>query len=179
MCPRLPGFPLRRRELAQRPAEPRALVRRIRQAPVDGGDGREGHGVTNDAAEIAARLGLQPHPEGGQFVETYRHRPPQGGRGDATAIYYLLRAGEESRWHRVIDAVEVWAHHAGAALALTLSPDGLHIAAHRLGPAVAAGERPQVVVPAGCWQTARSLGAWTLVSCIVAPAFEYGSFEMA
>src|SRR5262249_10147155 len=71
------------------------------------------------------------------------------------------------------------AYHAGAPLALTLSADGRHIAAHRLGPAVANGERPQVVVPAGCWQTARSLGEWTLVSCIVAPAFQYGSFEMA
>jgi hypothetical protein len=135
--------------------------------------------VSDDAAALIARLGLQPHPEGGHFVETYRHVPPTGGRGDATTIYYLLRAGEESRWHRVTDAAEVWAYHAGAPLALTLSADGRHIAAHRLGPAIAAGERPQVVVPAGCWQTARTSGDWTLVSCVVAPAFEYGSFEMA
>jgi predicted cupin superfamily sugar epimerase len=135
--------------------------------------------VSDGAAALIARLGLQPHPEGGHFVETYRHAPPAGGRGDATAIYYLLRAGEESRWHRVTDAVEVWSYHAGAPLALTLSADGRHIAPHHLGPNIAADERPQVVVPAGCWQTARSLGAWTLVSCIVAPAFEYGSFEMA
>jgi hypothetical protein len=135
--------------------------------------------LSDEAAALIARLGLRPHPEGGHFVETYRHVPAQGGRGDATAIYYLLRAGEESHWHRVTDAVEIWAHHAGAPLALTLSADGLHIAPHRLGPAIAAGERPQVVVPAGCWQTAHSLGDWTLVSCIVAPAFEYGSFEMA
>ena len=135
--------------------------------------------MSGDAAAIAARLGLQPHPEGGQFVETYRHRPPQGGRGNATAIYYLLRAGEESRWHRVTDAVEVWAHHAGAPLGLTLSPDGKRQERHRLGPDIAVGERPQAVVPAGAWQTAKSLGEWTLVSCIVAPAFEFSSFEMA
>jgi predicted cupin superfamily sugar epimerase len=135
--------------------------------------------LSDEADALIARLGLQPHPEGGHYVETYRHAPAQGGRGDATAIYYLLRSGEESRWHRVTDAVEVWAYHAGAALALTLSADGLHNAPHRLGPAIAAGERPQVVVPAGTWQTARSLGDWTLVSCIVAPAFEYASFEMA
>jgi len=135
--------------------------------------------VSDDAAALIAQLGLQTHPEGGHFVETYRHRPPQGGRGDATAIYYLLRAGEESRWHRVTDAVEVWVYHAGAPLSLTLSADGRSTEAFRLGAAIAAGERPQVIVPAGCWQTARSLGDWTLVSCVVAPAFEYDSFEMA
>jgi uncharacterized protein len=135
--------------------------------------------VSEAAAAVIAWLGLRPHPEGGHFVETYRHAPADGGRGLATAIYYLLRAGEESRWHRVTDAVEIWAYHAGAPLALTLSADGRHIAPYRLGLELAAGERPQAVVPAGCWQTARSLGDWTLVSCVVAPAFEFGGFEMA
>jgi len=135
--------------------------------------------VTADADSIIAELGLKPHPEGGYFTETYRHAPDDGGRGLVTAIYYLLRAGEESRWHRVTDAVEIWAHHAGAALALTLSEDGRRSTSHRLGPAVAAGERPQAVVPIGCWQSARSMGAWTLVSCIVAPAFAFSGFEMA
>jgi predicted cupin superfamily sugar epimerase len=116
--------------------------------------------LSDEAAALIARLGLRPHPEGGHFAETYRHLPAQGGRG-------------------VTDAAEIWAYHAGAPLALTLSADGLHIAPHRLGPAISTGERPQVVVPAGCWQTARSVGDWTLVSCVVAPAFEYGSFEMA
>ncbi len=135
--------------------------------------------MSGEAAALIARLGLQPHPEGGHFAETYRHVPAQGGRGDATAIYYLLRSGEESRWHRVTDAVEIWAYHAGAPLVLTLSPDGGRTQSHRLGTDIAVGERPQAVVPAGCWQTARSVGNWTLVSCVVAPAFEYGSFEMA
>ncbi len=135
--------------------------------------------MSDEAAALIARLGLQRHPEGGHFAETYRHLPPQGGRGAATAIYYLLRAGEESRWHRVTDAVEVWAYHTGAPLVLTLSPDGSGIESHRLGTDIAVGERPQAAVPAGCWQSARSLGNWSLVSCIVAPSFEYGSFEMA
>jgi len=135
--------------------------------------------LSDEAAALIARLGLRPHPEGGHFVETYRHAPTPAGRGDATAIYYLLRSGEESRWHRVTDAVEIWAYHAGAPLVLTLSPDGSRTESHRLGTDIAVGERPQAVVPAGCWQTARSLGNWTLVSCIVAPAFDYGSFEMA
>ena len=134
--------------------------------------------MNGEADAIVARLGLQPHPEGGHYAETYRHAPAGGGRGLVTAIYYLLQAGEESRWHRVTDAVEVWAHHAGAALALTLSADGRHSTIHRLGPAVSADERPQAVVPIGCWQCARSLGAWSLVSCIVAPAFEFAAFEM-
>jgi predicted cupin superfamily sugar epimerase len=135
--------------------------------------------MSGEAAALIARLGLQPHPEGGHFAETYRHKQPQGGRGDATAIYYLLRSGEESRWHRLNDATEVWAYHAGAPLVLTLSPDGSRIESHRLGTDIAVGERPQAAVPAGCWQSARSLGNWTLVSCIVAPACEYGSFETA
>lgn len=135
--------------------------------------------MSETAETLIARLGLRPHPEGGHFVETCRHTPPEGGRGVVTAIYYLLRAGEESRWHRVTDATEIWAWHAGAPLALTLSADGRHIAPHRLGPAIAAGERPQAIVPIGCWQAAKSLGAWTLVSCIVAPAFEFSGFEMA
>jgi len=102
-----------------------------------------------------------------------------GGRGAATAIYYLLRAGESSAWHRVTDAVETWHHYAGASLELTLSADGRQAEAQRLGSDIAAGERPQATVPAGTWQTARSLGDWTLAGCTVAPAFEFTSFEMA
>ena len=133
----------------------------------------------SDAAAIIAELGLRPHPEGGHFAETYRHAPEDGGRGLVTAIYYLLRAGEESRWHRVTDAVEIWAYHAGASLDLSLSEDGRRSTGHRLGPVIADGERPQLIVPIGWWQSARSLGSWSLVSCVVAPAFEFSGFEMA
>lgn len=132
-----------------------------------------------EAAEIIERLRLRPHPEGGHFAETYRHRPPGGGRGALTAIYYLLAAGEESRWHRVMDATEVWLHHAGGPLELRLSPDGKCSETIRLGPGLAQGERPQAVVPANCWQAARPLGDWVLVTCTVAPAFEFSAFEMA
>lgn len=131
------------------------------------------------AEAVIGRLGLVPHPEGGHFTETYRHVPAGGGRGLVTAIYYLLRAGEVSRWHRLTDAVEIWSYHAGAPLRLTLSIDGRAVEQRRLGADLAAGERPQAAVPIGCWQTAESLGAWTLVGCTVAPAFEFAAFEMA
>ncbi|MBI3452225.1 MAG: cupin domain-containing protein [Rhodospirillales bacterium] len=135
-------------------------------------------GATSEARAIIDRLGLGPHPEGGHYRETFRHRDAGGARGAMTAIYYLLPAGEVSAWHRV-DAAEIWHFYAGAALELTLSPDGRTTELHRLGPDIAAGERPQVTVPPGCWQTARSLGGWTLVGCTVGPAFEFSGFEMA
>ena len=130
------------------------------------------------AKAIIEALGMQPHPEGGYFVETFRDAP-DGGRGHSTAIYYLLEAGDCSAWHRVTDAAEVWHYYAGAPLALTISSDGHDAASIRLGPNVAAGERPQAVVPAGQWQTAESLGEYTLVGCTVAPGFAFEAFEMA
>jgi len=130
------------------------------------------------AAEVIRLLDLRPHPEGGHFRETFRD-PRRGadGRSFSTAIYFLLAAGDRSHWHR-IDAVEIWHWHAGAALALQLAgSDGL--ATVRLGADLAAGERPQAVVPAGVWQAAESLGAWTLVGCTVAPGFDFSKFELA
>ncbi len=131
-----------------------------------------------DAPKVIRQLGLQPHPEGGHYRETYRHSDPFGGRGTMTAIYYLLAAGEYSHWHRV-DAVEIWHWYAGAPLALTISENGHDAVAHRLGPELLANQRPQVIVPPNAWQTAESLGAWTLVGCTVAPAFEFEGFELA
>jgi hypothetical protein len=131
------------------------------------------------AEEVVEILGLQPHPEGGFYRETFRAPAPDGVRAASTAIYYLLRAGDVSAWHRVVDADEVWHHYAGAPLELTLSPDGRERTSLRLGPDLAAGERPQAVVPAGIWQAARPLGGWVLVGCTVAPGFEFASFEMA
>lgn len=130
------------------------------------------------AAALIVRLGMRPHPEGGHFVETFRDRPAGGGRGALTCIYFLLAAGEVSAWHR-IDAIEVWHHAAGDPLALTLSPDGHDASSHHLGRDVLAGQHPHVVIPRGCWQTAETLGVWTLVSCIVGPAFEFDGFELA
>ena len=127
------------------------------------------------AEALIARLDLGPHPEGGRYRETFRDRPPSGGRGALSTILYLLKAGEISRWHRVTDAVEVWHFHDGEPQVLLLSPDGRTIERHVLGRDTA----HQVVVPAGWWQSAEPLGAWTLVGCAVAPAFEFTSFEMA
>lgn len=131
-----------------------------------------------DARRIIETLGLQPHPEGGWYVETLRDPDPQGGRDRSTAIYYLLAKGERSHWHRV-DAVEIWHWHAGAPLELSLSHDDETIEVMRVGPNIVGGERPQGVVPQGVWQSARSTGAWTLVGCTVAPGFHFDGFELA
>ncbi len=135
--------------------------------------------VKMDAAAIIRKLGLQPHPEGGHFRETFRDSQTVGGdRAASTAIYYLLQAGETSHWHRV-DAAEVWHWYAGAPLVLTISENSHDAEARVLGPELAARQRPQIVVPAKAWQSAESLGAWTLVGCTVAPAFHFEGFEMA
>lgn len=130
------------------------------------------------AADIVAALGMVRHPEGGWYVETFRDAAG-GPRGHSTAIYFLLERGEVSAWHRVVDAVEVWHHHAGAPLALSVCEAGGAVETMRLGPDILTGERPQGVVPANWWQTARSLGDWTLVGCTVAPGFDFASFELA
>ncbi len=130
------------------------------------------------AREIVEALGLAPHPEGGWYRETWRAPAEPGARAAGTAIYYLLEAHQFSHWHRV-DAAEIWLWHLGAPLALTLSSDGHDAETRMLGPELAQGQRPQLVVPAGWWQTAASLGRFTLVSCTVAPGFEFDGFEMA
>ncbi len=133
---------------------------------------------TMTAEEVVALLGMQPHPEGGHFVETFRDGHGGAGRAHSTGIYFLLRAGEFSHWHKV-DASEMWHWYAGAPLALHVSEDGRTATTRRLGNDLAAGERPQAVVPPHAWQAAESLGAWTLVGCTVAPGFEFAGFEMA
>jgi predicted cupin superfamily sugar epimerase len=130
------------------------------------------------AAQVIARLGLRPHPEGGHYVETYRAPAEAGGRGACTAIYYLLARGERSHWHEV-DAVEIWHHYAGAPLALSLSEDGRGERRIVLGPDLAAGQSPQAVVPPHAWQAAESLGEWSLVGCTVSPAFQFDGFTLA
>jgi hypothetical protein len=129
------------------------------------------------ADEIIAALGLQPHPEGGWYVQTFEDEPGPDGRARSTAIYFLLKAGEISHWHRV-DAVETWLWHAGAPLELTLAETGA-MTTIKLGADVLSGHRPQGIVPAHAWQSARSLGDWTLVSCTVAPGFRFEGFELA
>jgi predicted cupin superfamily sugar epimerase len=131
------------------------------------------------AAEIVRLLDLAPHPEGGHFRETFRDPRIEGGRAASTAIYFLLAHGERSHWHR-IDAVEVWHFYAGAPLLLeTAASDRGAVTRVTLGADLAAGEHPQAIVPAGAWQAAQSLGAWTLAGCTVAPGFEFERFELA
>lgn len=131
------------------------------------------------AKEIVRMLDLRPHPEGGWYKQTFQDEPGPDGRAQSTCIYYLLEAEQMSAWHRV-DAVETWHWYAGAPISITLSPpDGQGAAAHVLGPDLRAGCRPQVVVPKLWWQTAVSLGAWTLVGCTVAPGFRFEGFELA
>ncbi len=130
------------------------------------------------AGEVIRLLGLCPHPEGGWFAEVYRAPAKEGERSALTSIYYLLREGELSAWHRV-DADEIWHLYAGAPLELRIAAGDGAPAVHRLGTDLAAGERPQAVVPQGAWQSARSLGAWTLVGATVAPGFELAGFELA
>jgi predicted cupin superfamily sugar epimerase len=129
------------------------------------------------ADAVIAALNMKPHPEGGWYVETHRIPAAEGERSPGTAIYYLLKAGERSHWHR-IDATEVWHFYAGDPLELSLS-FGRGCEAHMLGPDVLAGQRPQLTVAPGQWQAARSTGAWTLVGCTVAPGFEFAGFELA
>jgi predicted cupin superfamily sugar epimerase len=141
------------------------------------------------AADVIRILHLQPHPEGGHYRETFRDvsvllPPPLAGekglettRAISTAIYFLLARGERSHWHR-IDAVEIWHWHAGAPLELEIATAQQRTRSV-LGSDLAAGERPQGIVPAHAWQAARSLGDWSLVGCTVAPGFVFTTFELA
>jgi len=132
--------------------------------------------VTGD--DIIRILGMIPHAEGGHYREMYRDTHSEGSRGVMSSIYFLLRAGERSHWHR-FDATETWCYHAGAPLELTIWTEGQSIEKHRIGSNVLAGEKPQLTVPTGTWHAAETLGDWTLVGCVVAPAFEFSGFELA
>ena len=135
-------------------------------------------GQTLTAEAVIALLDLEPHPEGGFYRQTFRDTALIGDRPASTAIYFLLKGGAPSHWHRV-DAVETWHWHAGAPLELGLSETGADHQTLRLGADLSAGERPQGIVPKGWWQAAASLGDWTLVGCTVAPGFRFEGFELA
>jgi uncharacterized protein len=127
------------------------------------------------AEAIIAKLGLQPHPEGGWYRQTWMG-PVVQGRASGTAILFLLQSGERSHWHRV-DADEIWLWHAGSPLVLSLGET--EATEVRLGSDVLGVEVVQAVVPAGWWQAARSTGEWSLVSCTVSPGFRFEGFELA
>ncbi|MEM1105302.1 MAG: cupin domain-containing protein [Pseudomonadota bacterium] len=131
------------------------------------------------AREVIRLLNMAPHPEGGHFVETYRSAAGEGARAALTVIYFLLQADEVSAWHRV-DADEAWFWHAGGPLALTISPpEGRGARPKQLGPDMRIGQVLHAVVPKNHWQTAETLGAWSLVSCAVGPGFEFSGFKLA
>ncbi|MBO0869802.1 MAG: cupin domain-containing protein [Micromonosporaceae bacterium] len=143
--------------------------------------------MTTPRPPIAEQLDLAPHPEGGWFRETWRSATAftpdgyPGPRSAATAIYFLLQPGERSRWHRV-RSDELWLWHCGGALELRLGGTGTEPVADRtlrLGSDLAAGQRPQALVPGGAWQSAAPAGpAPVLVSCVVAPGFDFTDFVM-
>ncbi|WP_224240582.1 cupin domain-containing protein [Hyalangium gracile] len=129
---------------------------------------------------LVKALGLQPHPEGGYYKETYRAvarvDTPRGPRAAGTAIYYLLPRGEFAAWHQVASD-EVWHFYDGSPLALHLLTDaGLETVV--LGRDVTRGERPQALIPAGVLQAAVPRGDYTLVGCTVAPGFDFADWEM-
>jgi predicted cupin superfamily sugar epimerase len=129
--------------------------------------------------EIVAALGLEPHPEGGWYRETWRADAPPGQRASATAIHFLLEAHQRSHWHRV-DAAELWLWHAGSPLELSMAnSDAGPVESAMLGGDVLAGQAPQLLVPSHWWQAASPQGGWALVSCVVSPAFEFSGFELA
>ncbi|MEW2356999.1 cupin domain-containing protein [Spirillospora sp. NPDC029432] len=149
-----------------------------------GPDGR--HAAFLDRPATAAALGLLPHPEGGWYRETWRAPAsfvPDGYPGEraaATGIYFLLPPGEESMWHSV-RSDEVWLWHRGGPLSLLLGGDGPEPGSPTVvtvGPDVADGQAPQAIVPAGTWQAARPAGGTeVLVSCVVAPGFDFADFR--
>lgn len=130
------------------------------------------------ARDVIETFGLEPHPEGGWYRQTFVDEAVDD-TVRSTAIYYLLADGERSHWHRVRNASEVWHHYAGHPLRIRISADGVNQTEHELGVDFERGERPQVVVPVGHWQSAESLGPWTLVGCTVAPGFDFDQFELA
>ena len=134
-----------------------------------------------DPDELIEQLGMQPHPEGGWWAQTWLGPGDPhdiNGRPIGTAIAFWLKSGERSHWHR-LDGVEVWHRQAGSPLELSVWDGAGPIVTHVLGTNVAAGERPHAIVPAHSWQTARTLGSWTLVACTMAPGFHLAGFELA
>ena len=128
------------------------------------------------ADEIIAHLNLEPHPEGGHYRQTWVAE--NDGRPTGTCIYFLLKQGETSHWHRV-DATEIWLYHSGAPLVLSLSAseDG-PATDHVLSPDLSVGA-PQIIVPRHHWQAAATTGDFTLVSCTVSPGFQFDGFTLA
>jgi predicted cupin superfamily sugar epimerase len=125
--------------------------------------------------EIIKTLNLQPHPEGGWYVETWRG--DETPRASGTSIYFLLEAHQSSDWHRV-DAVEIWHWYAGSSMALHIHEDG-KTRVEILGSDLSEGQRPQRIVPKDAWQKSIPIEGWVLVGCTVSPGFEFEGFKLA
>jgi len=139
------------------------------------------------AEELAKSLNLLPHPEGGWYRETHRSdlmvatKDSPTPRTACTVIYFLLAHGQQNHWHR-IDSDELWLWHAGGDMEISIAPQDApigHVTTQRIGSNPDEGVFPQAFVKVGSWQSARSLGNWSLVSCIVAPGFEWSGFILA
>jgi predicted cupin superfamily sugar epimerase len=134
--------------------------------------------MSKNPDELIKLLGLIPHPEGGHYRETFRDEDCNtSGRAHSTAIYFLLKASEKSQKHR-IDAVEIWHWYSGDPLVLCIEQSG-KTEEFVLGPDIFAGQQPQIIVPKHAWQSAHTLGKYTLLGCTVAPGFMFEHFEMA
>lgn len=136
------------------------------------------------ASELIATLDLHPHPEGGYYAEVFRSSArvtptdARGARSALTTIYFLLPGGASSRWHQV-DSDEVWHFYEGDPLELLeLDERGATLSRHRLGPVGDGDASPVHTIPAGAWQAARPLGAYTLAGCTVGPGFEFADFRL-
>jgi predicted cupin superfamily sugar epimerase len=125
--------------------------------------------------QIIDTLGMQPHPEGGWYKETWRDTAQPRARG--TAIYFLLEAHQHSHWHKV-DAAEMWHWYAGSPMELH-QHNGDSSRIEILGPDLPNGQRPQLLVPQNYWQKSIPVGGWVLVGCTVCPGFEFAGFELA
>ena len=132
-----------------------------------------------NAKTIIEDLDLNPHPEGGWYRETFQSNIISHKRSIVSMIYYLLQEGEVSHWHRVNDADEIWLWHLGDPLILSYSDNKAINKEIKLGPNLKQNEKLQAVIPKSIWQSAKSIGKWSLVSCIVSPAFSFEGFEMA
>ncbi len=133
--------------------------------------------MNKTAKQIIEKLKLEPHPEGGHYRQIFKDKQQIDGRSRSSSIYYLLAENERSHWHK-IDAIEIWHFYAGAPLKLSIS-NGSRIDEYNLGSNIFANQRPQIIVEQNQWQSAISLGEWTLVGCTVAPGFEFSGFELA
>lgn len=139
-----------------------------------------------DTESLVEKLGLQPHPEGGFFAESYRSADTttglpgrfSGERNFATAIYFLLRAGEKNRLHR-IKSDETWHFYLGQPMLIHMIKPGGSYNQVRLGPNLATGEQLQYTVPHGDWFASEVTTGFALVGCTVSPGFDFADFELA